>query len=181
MQHKAVVDDAYFPRSRPEAAWCPPISHQLTCCAMVHPVFPEHNPTMSLLNPVDTHGNMIHTLAAAINFTLFLFSCFLSNVPGKGSSDKLREEYTCVNHFLASFPLLSRLVIISGVGRGVLMTDPAGLRGLQSPGLSTSTLAPSGEIVGKPSSFNQHPLSSRFRWLGFQTRRNGAFNLPTVL
>ena len=33
---------------------------------------------------------------------------------------------------------------------------------------------PSVEIVGKRSGFNQHPLSSRFRWLGFQMRRNGA-------
>ena len=119
-------------------------------------------------------------MAAAINFTLFLFSRFLSNVPVKGSSDKPRGEYTCVNHFLASFPLLSRLVIISGVGRGVLMTDPAGLRGLQSPGLSTSTLAPSGEIVGKRSGFNQHPVSSTFGWLGFQMRRNGT-SQPTKL
>ena len=90
MQHKAVVDDAYFPRSRPEAAWCPPISHQLTCCAVVHPVFPEQNPTMSLLNPVDTHGNMNWLLLSTLLSSFQVVFC-----PMFPEKDHLRRIYMC--------------------------------------------------------------------------------------
>ena len=69
-----------FPEQRPAAGRCPPISHQLTCCAVLlnapvcscgvpwfslqvllcaTPVFPSQKPTMSLLKSVDSHGSRI--------------------------------------------------------------------------------------------------------------------------
>ena len=69
-----------FPEQRPAAGRCPPISHQLTCCAVLlnapvcscgvqwfslqvlwcaTPVFPSQKPTVSLLKSVDSHGSRI--------------------------------------------------------------------------------------------------------------------------
>ena len=42
---------------------------------MVHPVFPEQNPTMSLLNPVDTHGNMNWLLLSTLLSSFLVVFC----------------------------------------------------------------------------------------------------------
>ena len=82
-----------FPEQRPAAGRCPPISHQLTCCAVLlnapvcscgvpwfslqvllcaTPVFPSQKPTMSLLKSVDSHGSRIQTSTCSLYHCILL-------------------------------------------------------------------------------------------------------------